>query len=385
VTTLVTATGRRIGLPGAVVCLQLLTASGCGGSSTPAATPVAPPAPSGLNALLVPALGVNAALLSWAPVSSAAGYLVEVGTTTGASDFASIQASPSPSSHTVGGLLVGRSYFARVRAMNQAGSSTASNEVRIESVDLRDIIDALYFGNGPLIPRDGLRYCVSGSGRWITYPAGVTVRLIISASAVSAAAQQAVQRAAEQWIASTLGSNSVIVQLTGDPDPRPGNNEVTITLHSDPVSQGCSFDRGCTILTLRANVLVAARALIGPSLASSSAAFAHDAVGHGGLGMCHIDGGLIGGARNTLMGGGPNVFSCPSPSDVCIADGLTPLDAAAAAAVYASGLPRGAERSLFLAAGLVTQSGGAPVTAEAAGVRRARVGPDTELVILDHR
>jgi len=317
-------------------------------------------------------------------VSSAAGYLVEVGTATGGSDFASVQVPSSPSSHTVGGLLVGRSYFARVRARNQAGTSAVSNEVRIESVDLRNVIDALYFGGGPLVPRDGLRFCVSASGRWITYPAGATVRVIISASTVSAAAQQAVQRAADQWIATTLGTNSVIVQLTGDPDPRPGHNEVTIATHPDPVSQGCSFDRGCTILTIRASVLTAARSLIGPPNANNTAAFPHDAVGHGALGMCHIDAGLIGGARNTLMGGGPNVFSCPSPSDTCIADALTPLDAAAATAVYASGLPRGAERSLFLAAGLVNQSVGAPVTAEA-GVRRVRVGPDTERVILDHR
>jgi hypothetical protein len=56
-------------------------------------------------------------------------------------------------SDAVEGLLVRRSYYARVKARNQSVTSAASNEVRIESVDLRDVIDALYFGSGRLIPR----------------------------------------------------------------------------------------------------------------------------------------------------------------------------------------------------------------------------------------
>jgi hypothetical protein len=175
------------------------------------------------------------------------------------------------------------------------------------------------------------------------------------------------------------------VELTGDPDPRPGENEITIARHPDPVSQGCGFARGCTFLTIRDGLLVAARAIIGPSNSGAPSSFAHDAVGHGALGMCHIDGQRIGGARNTLMGGGPNTYSCPTAgSDICIADSLTPLDSAAARAVYGSGLPRGATRAEFLAAGLVQGAGTAPPVAAAEGVRRIRIGPGTELVIVDH-
>jgi hypothetical protein len=363
----------------------LLLASACGGGpSSPGVTATAPPAPSALSALLLPAFGVNGAVLSWTPVSNADGYILDVGTASAASDFASVQVPSTENTYTVGGLLVGRSYFARVKAQNRAGTSTTSDEVRIESVDLRHIIDALYFGSGPLIPRDGFTACVSYDERWITYASGVTVRLTISASTTSVAAQEAVTRAANEWIATTFGTNSVIVQLTGDPDPHPADNEITIATHPDPVGQGCSFDRGCTFLTIRRNVLVAARAIIGPSNANFPSSYAHDAVGHGALGMCHIDSRLIGGARNSLMGGGPNTFSCPSPSDTCIAASLTPHDSAAARAAYGSGLPRGASRVEFLAAGLV-RAVGAPLAAEVSGSRRFRIGPEAELVIVDHQ
>ena len=331
-------------------------------------------------------MAVNAAVMSWTAVSSADSYVVEAGTSSGASDVASVQvAAQNP--YTLGGLAVARRYFVRVRARNQAGTSGASNEVRIESVDLRNVIDALYFGSGPLVPQDGFTACISGSGRWITYAAGVTVRLIVSSTNVSALAQQAVQKTANQWAASTVGTNSVILQLTGDPDPRPGANEITIATHPDPVSQGCGFDRGCTFLTVQGSLLIAARSIIGPSNSNNPSSYSHDAVGHGALGMCHIDGTLIGGARNTLMGGGPNVFSCSSTStsDTCIAETLTPLDLAAAGAVYASGLPRGASRSAFLSAGLVNPFVSGAERVGISGNRHIRLGPDTEIVVVEHR
>ena len=374
----------RVG--GAFAIAQLFFMGGCGGStpSGPGTASLPPAAPAGLSALIAPALGVNAVTLSWSAVAGVDGYTVELGKSSGTSEVSTTQVPGSATSVTLGGLQSGGTYFARAKARNQAGTSAASNEVRIESVDLRDVIDALYFGSGPLIPRDGLTACISPSRSWITYPSGVTVRLIMSSSTVSAAVQQLVQRAADDWVTTTNGTNSVIVQLTGEADPRPGSNEITVATHPDPISQGCGFERGCTILTIRSSLLVSARAILGPSIAAATAAYSHDAVGHGGLGMCHIDGGLIGGARNTLMGGGPNVFSCSSTSDICIATSLSPLDAAAARAVYGSGLPRGAPRSAFLAAGLVSRSAGDVVQA-VEGIRRIRIRPDTEMVIIDHR
>jgi hypothetical protein len=333
--------------------------------------------------LLAPAPGANAAEFSWAPVPGADGYVLEVGAATGASDVHREDLPSAAKSATVGGLAPRRRYFARLRARNQAGSST-SPEVRIESVDLGDVIDALYFGKGPLVPRDGAAGCASDGEHWATYAAGVAVRLRIASPTVSDTAQEAVREAADKWIATTGGTNSAIVELTGDPDPHPDRNQITVTTHPDPVSQGCSFARGCTLITIRGGAMVSARAVLGPTIAPDTSAYPHDAVGHGGLGMCHIDGLLIGGARNSMMSAGPGVFSCPAPSDTCDALAPTPLDSAAAREVYASGLPRGASRSAFVDAGLVPPSAGVSSSAAARNVRRIRVGPDEELVVIDH-
>jgi hypothetical protein len=84
----------------------------------------------------------------------------------------------------------------------------------------------------------------------------------------------------------------------------------------------------------------------------SVSAYVHDAVGHGVLGLCHIDARLIGGPENSLMSAGIGV---PPGSG---ASGLTGMDLDAIAAVYASGLSPGAARSAFLAARLVNLQAG---------------------------
>lgn len=76
-------------------------------------------------------------------------------------------------------------------------------------------------------------------------------------------------------------------------------------------------------------------------------AYVHDVVGHGILGMCHIDGNLIGGPQNSLMSGGPGVFSGD------IADQLSMLDIDALQVVYGSGLNPGATGDDFIQEGLI--------------------------------
>jgi hypothetical protein len=84
----------------------------------------------------------------------------------------------------------------------------------------------------------------------------------------------------------------------------------------------------------------------------SVSAYVHDAVGHGVLGLCHIDARLIGGPENSLMSAGPG--SSPGSG----ASSLTGLDLEAISAVYGSGVNPGASRSTFLAARLVNLQAG---------------------------
>ena len=65
------------------------------------------------------------------------------------------------------------------------------------------------------------------------------------------------------------------------------------------------------------------------------------------VGLCHVDGNLIGGAHLSLMSAGPGVFSGD------IADRLTSYDLDATRAVYSAGLGAGARRSDLVSADLV--------------------------------
>lgn len=202
-----------------------------------------------------------------------------------------------------------------------------------------DVIEALFMGSGRLTPSDGLRACPAADF-WSGFPRRTTVTVRVSTT-VSENARVAIQQALEQVPQATDGAISADFELTGDPDPIPNPNEVTLTFHPDPVSQGCPFERGCVIHSFAApGVFVSARAVQPADLPIN--AYVHDVVGHGIMGMCHIDGNLIGNPRNSLMSGGPNVFSG------AIAPRLTPLDEAASKAVYGSPLSPGASRSDFI-------------------------------------
>lgn len=388
----VTMTSARRAL-GAGTLVGLIFAACGGGSgggapavsaSPPASAPALAPRPLSLVYEIRPGVGVSSAALSWSGFPEASDYVIEVGSASGAADVGQIVTSGAQVAHVLEGLPAGRTFFVRVRGRGASGLSLPSNEVRVLALDLRDVIEALYLGSGALTPRDGSSNCVARE-RWVAFPRGASVRVRISATTVSEAAQRAVQQAVAQWVAAVGADVTAVVELTGDADPQPEENEITVATHPDPPSQGCTFERGCTIVHVRGGLIFSARAILGPSIARANAvaAYPHDAVGHGGLGTCHIDGVLMGGARQSLMGGGPDVFSCTRPSDTCIATNLTALDSEAARAVYQSGLARGADRAALARAGLI-RPGSVAAAAPTRAPRRLRVSPLEEIVILDH-
>lgn len=201
-----------------------------------------------------------------------------------------------------------------------------------EAVNNADAVEALFFGAGPLTPSDGFPAC-SARKKWAGFPRGTTVTVRISTT-VSKTVRYAIRHALRQVPEATNGAIRVVVKLTNDPNPIPGRNEVTSTFHPDPKSQGCPYKRGCTIHRFaKPGVFRSSRAVQPANMPVN--AYVHDVVGHGILGMCHIDGNRIGGAQHSLMSGGPGVFSG------AIAIRLTPLDIEAARTVYGSNLNPG--------------------------------------------
>jgi hypothetical protein len=217
------------------------------------------------------------------------------------------------------------------------------------SLKTPDVVDALFLGTGPLIPRDGLTECPL-HGFWSGYPRGTSVRLRVSIR-VPASAQAGLAEAIKPLPGATGGALLVILGVTSELDPEPGVNEVTVAEVALPRAAGCPSDAGCVQYRFAGRGLLMGARVVAPRGRSVSA-YVHDAVGHGVLGLCHLDARQIGGPEASLMSGGPGG---PLGSG---ASTLTSLDLEAVRAVYASSINPGAGRSAFLAARLVNLQAG---------------------------
>ena len=225
-----------------------------------------------------------------------------------------------------------------------------------------DYIEALFLGLGPLSPTDGNSGCPGGQyGYWVGWE-NSNLRVTVS-NVVDSAAKRLVERAAAQVSEATTGRYSATYFQTDAANPIPGHAEVTLTEHPDPVGQGCRVPRGCTQFTFAGHqmssgiwsqfhssgtsVLEGARAII-RTIYPYPQGHLHDAIGHGTLGLCHIDGERNGGAQNSLMSSGSGSYGRDLP------DRLTQRDLDAIKAVFSSDLAVGARRSDFVREGLVS-------------------------------
>ena len=231
-------------------------------------------------------------------------------------------------------------------------SGTDPDEGEIEDF-MRNYIEAIFLGTGPLIPQDNFTACVTDTGQWAGFPRGTTVRVVASSTldlgSDGSDTKQMVEAALATVTEATLGEIQTEFMVTDDPDPTPGLNEATGTDHPSPQDTGCTFDRGCVHIGFTApgsGIMISSRTTLRESIQPADA-FVHDIIGHGVMGMCHIDQELIGGNDKSLMAGGPGAFTGFIP------DQLSDLDIAAARAVYGSSLSPGATRADFVEAGLI--------------------------------
>ena len=218
-----------------------------------------------------------------------------------------------------------------------------------ETPKTSDAIDALYLGSGALIPRDGGTGCPL-QGFWSGYPRGTSVRVRVS-SRVPGPAQSGIQSAINGLGDATGGALTASLTVVPETDPPPGVNEVTVAEVPVPRAAGCASDAGCVQYRFAGRGLLMGARIVAPPGRSVSA-YVHDVVGHGVLGLCHIDAEQIGGAEASLMSAG---FGASLGSG---ASNLTTLDLDAIRAVYASSVNPGAGRSAFLAARLVELQAG---------------------------
>ena len=218
---------------------------------------------------------------------------------------------------------------------------------------VKNYIEALFLGTGPLIPQDNFTACVTNRGQWAGFPRGTAVRVVASSTldlgSDGVDTKQLIEAALATVTEATLGEIQISFTITNDPDPMPGLNEATGTDHPSPQDTGCAFDRGCVHIQFTeagSGIMISSRATLRESIQPADA-FVHDIIGHGVMGMCHIDQELIGGNDKSLMAGRPGAFTGFIP------DQLSALDIAAARAVYGSSLNPGATREEFVEAGLI--------------------------------
>jgi hypothetical protein len=232
----------------------------------------------------------------------------------------------------------------------EAARLAEARRLEAEQAKTPNVVDALFLGSGPLIPRDGFPDCPT-QGVWSGYPRGATVRIRVS-SRVSPSVQAALAGAVAPLTGATGGALTVVLDSVPDPDPQPSVvNEVTYTEVPSPRAVGCASDAGCVQYRFAGRGLLMGARVVAPRGGSAGAAV-HDVVGHGVLGLCHIDGRQIGGPENSLMSAGPGV----APGEG--APGLTGLDLDAIRLVYSSNVNPGATRPAFLAARLVNLQAG---------------------------
>jgi hypothetical protein len=342
-----------------VLAFLALVLAGCSDSSEPVkpSAPETPPSIQSLDFGITPEVGgrsvVDFTLLGG---ELATRFQVEVGSTPGATDVATLSFPAQKGQATHPGewkpAPIG-TLFARARAENSAGSSPWSREVQIASVDPRDVIEALFLGEGRL-EADGPGCFQRGEMRG--WQAGSVISVVVSSS-VPENQLAAVRQTVAQLPSATLGALQGTVRRADRVDPTPGVNEIAITVVPPAQAEArcrgysaCSLGRYSGPFITGATIVVAEGAL-----PTNDWLLPHE-LGHAAFGLCHI---------HAPEGLRPGPTMTGSGSFARLTAQLEPLTLKALEAVYRAGLTAGASRAQFVAAGLVNPERYRPSAASA--------------------
>lgn len=140
-------TPLRAALVAPTLCVVIACGGGGGGGSSTPTAPSGLSAPGGLQITRQQVtLTSNIVHLSW--TGSAPTYRVSFGTTSGSSDI--FTADVTGTSYTWNAPRVANAYYGRVVAISGTQTSGPSNETLVFTIDLRNVIEALYFRTGPM-------------------------------------------------------------------------------------------------------------------------------------------------------------------------------------------------------------------------------------------
>ncbi len=351
-----------------LVAFALLSACG-GGGGGPTTPPPAQPTAFGLDFTIAPALnGATEVEFRWSG-SDAASYRLEIGTSSGASDAATLDAG-SATTFTWARVPIG-AFYARVKGLQGATVGAPSNEVVVGSIDARRMIDALVFGYGPLAVAGNAGRSLN-SGIWqdrvLGWQPGSGFGVILGES-VPATHVAAAEKTVQQIGPATRGAVTAgIAGRRPDPLQSPAPGEVTLSLVGDEAALKtecrCEQCVGCARTFYLGSFAQRAQILLGPSAAASTVA--HE-LGHV-IGLAHAI--SAAGVRP------PFTMGVTTDGQFSPSGRLDTLDRATTRmleTIYAAGFTAGTHRRQFEAAGFVLPEGASAVPAASERGSNARI------------
>ena len=194
----------------ALVAAAVIFAAACGGSSSPAApTTNVLSAPSSFSITLQQVfMTSNSVAFSWAS-TGATTYKMMIGTTSGGSDALNVDVTGTTYTWTAPRTSV--IYYARVVPTSGGQTGTASTELPLFTIDMRYVIDALYFGAGPM--SDGIGQPPSNLPVAI-WADGSTINVIVSDES-GAVSLDAARNFVTDYLAAM--SNHITINVTTTP------------------------------------------------------------------------------------------------------------------------------------------------------------------------
>ena len=328
---------RRVGI--AALCLLAIR---CGGSSPSAPSTSTIPA-SFRSASQQVNFTNNTITFTW--TASTGSYRLSIGSASGLSDM--LSTTVSDTTYTWTAPRTATVYYARVA--NASGDTTPAQEIPVFTLDLRDAIDALFFGAGPLSDAPTVN---PGDPAATVFPDGVPVTVLVTAAAAPTQLS-AIQAFVTDYQSAYGTATPMSVTMTA-------TDYQSVTLDSLPentiivrVWGGCPG-----VSTVACSSTGTNRSVVSVVNASplASVGTAHE-FGHA-LGLRHI---VATSAART------EYAFLMNPTLIAFSARLTQVEKNALAAARAAGLRSGWTRNQALAAGIVRPSGAA-----ASGVAAAR-------------
>ena len=297
------------------------------------------------------------ATLSFRTVGNSPRYVIEVGTSAGASNVAVVTtgegAGPGASfTRTFTDLPPGFVYV-RAKAQNDAGTSAPSPELQFLVQDMKNVIDALFFQGGPYGGGDqvGGNHVVRG------FRAGTRVTVRVSTSLTPA------QRRGIESMLSQLGETGA--PLTATLATMNGNQAFCVRneIHVVTVNNACGTGLGCISASCPGQSITTPWETVSLFLGTAgqsgdSAQVAAHELGHALLGLYHLA--YLGVAERPSH---PAFFGTPEfPHTLMFwqmttgaetLDRLSPLELKAVQTVFRAGLSAGATRADMGARGLI--------------------------------